>query len=257
VKICLKWAAMICLALLIARPGIASAAELKVLTTGAVKPIIQAMIPAYEQESGNTVALVKETAGGGVKRVEAGETFDVIVDTPSAIKSMIGKGFILSGTSVDLAKVGVGVAVKAGEPKPDISSVDAFKRALLAAHSVTYINPASGGSSGIYLANLFKRLGIAAEIKPKSILSNGGLSAMFLVSGQADIAIQQISELMVVTGVTVVGPLPAAIQNYTVYTGGISAYSERKDAASAFLKLLTSPAAAQLLREKGMEPADR
>jgi molybdate transport system substrate-binding protein len=256
VKICLKWAAMICLALLIARPGIASAAELKVLTTGAVKPIIQAMIPAYEQESGNTVALVKETAGGGVKRVEAGETFDVIVDTPSAIKSMIGKGFILSGTSVDLAKVGVGVAVKAGEPKPDISSVDAFKRALLAAHSVTYINPASGGSSGIYLANLFKRLGIAAEIKPKSILSNGGLSAMFLVSGQADIAIQQISELMLVKGVTVVGPLPAAIQNYTVYTGGISAHSEKKDAASAFLKLLTSPAAAQLLQEKGMEPAD-
>jgi molybdate transport system substrate-binding protein len=169
---------------------------------------------------------------------------------------MIGKGFILSGTSVDLVKVGVGVAVKEGEPKPDISSVDAFKRALLAAHSVTYIDPASGGSCGIYLANLFKRLGIAAEIKPKSILSNGGLSAMFLVSGQADIAIQQISELMLVKGVTVVGPLPAAIQNYTVYTGGISAHSEKKDAASAFLKLLTSPAAAQLLQEKGMEPAD-
>jgi molybdate transport system substrate-binding protein len=175
---------------------------------------------------------------------------------PSAIKSMIGKGFILSGTSVDLVKVGVGVAVKEGEPKPDISSVDAFKRALLAAHSVTYIDPASGGSCGIYLANLFKRLGIAAEIKPKSILSNGGLSAMFLVSGQADIAIQQISELMLVKGVTVVGPLPAAIQNYTVYTGGISAHSEKKDAASAFLKLLSSPAAAQLLQEKGMEPAD-
>jgi molybdate transport system substrate-binding protein len=256
VKICLKWAAVICLALLIARPGIASAAELKVLTTGAIKPIIQAMIPAYEQESGNTVALFKETAGGVVKRVEAGETFDVIVDTPSTIKSMIGKGFILSGTSVDLVKVGIGVAVKEGRPKPDISSVDAFKRALLAAHSVTYIDPASGGSSGIYLENLFKRLGIAAEIKPKSVLSNGGLSAMFLVSGQADIAIQQISELMVVKGVTVVGPLPAAIQNYTVYTGGISAYSGKKDAASAFLKLLASPAAAQLLRKKGMEPAD-
>jgi molybdate transport system substrate-binding protein len=256
VKIRLKWVAMICLALLIARPEIANAAELKVLTTGAIKPIIQAMIPHYEQESGNTVALVNDTAGGVVKRVEAGETFDVIVAPPSAIKSMIGKGFILSGTNIDLVKVGIGVAVKEGEPKPDISSVDAFKRALLAAHSVTYIDPASGGSSGIYLANLFKRLGIAAEIKPKSILSNGGLSAMFLVSGQAEIAIQQISELMLVKGVTVVGPLPAAIQNYTIYTGSIGAHSEKKAAASAFLKLLTSPAAVQLLQEKGMQPAN-
>jgi molybdate transport system substrate-binding protein len=256
VKICLKWAAMICLALLIARPGIASAAELKVLTTGAIKPVIQAMIPAYEQESGNTVALVKETAGGVLKRVKAGDTFDVIVDTPSAIKSMMGKGFILSGTNVDLAKVGVGVAVKEGEPEPDISSVDAFKRALLAAHSVAYLDPASGSSSGVYLTKLFKRLGIAAEIKQKSVLSNGGLSAKFLVSGQAEIAIQQISELMLVKGITVVGPLPAVIQNYTVYTGGIGAHSEKKDAASAFLKLLTSPAAAQLLQEKGLERAD-
>jgi molybdate transport system substrate-binding protein len=255
-KIYLKWAAMICLALLIAWPGIASAAELKVLTTGAIKPIIEAMIPAYEQESGNTVALVNDTAGDVLKRVEAGETFDVIVATPSAIKTMIGKGFILSGTSVDLAKVGIGVAVREGAPKPDISSVDAFKRALLAAHSVTYIDPTSGGSSGIYLKKLFKRLGIATEIKTKSVLSNGGLSAMFLVSGQAEIAIQQISELMLVKGVTVVGPLPAAIQNYTVYSSGVGAHSENKDAASAFLKLLTSATAAQLLQEKGMEPAD-
>jgi molybdate transport system substrate-binding protein len=226
-----------------------------VLTTGAIKPILQAMLPAYEQQSGNSVTVFKDTAGGVLKRVAAGENFDVILAPPSVITVLIGKGKVLPGSKIDLIKVGVGVAVKAGAPEPDISSVDAFKQALLAAHHVTYIDPASGGSSGIYLAKLFQKLGIAADIKSKSVLSEGGLSATYLVSGQADIAIQQISELMLVKGVIVVGPLPAAIQNYTVYSGGIGAHTQKQAAANALLKLLAGPAAAQLLQEKGMEPA--
>jgi molybdate transport system substrate-binding protein len=145
--------------------------------------------------------------------------------------------------------------VKEGAPKPDIGTVDAFKRALLAAKSVAYIDPASGGSSGIYLVKLFERLGIADQIKPKAKLKQGGLVADLIASGEAELGVHQISEIIPAKGVTLVGPLPPEIQSYTTYAAGIGADARNADGARALVKFMSGPSAIGLLKSKGMEPA--
>ena len=155
------------------------------------------------------------------KRVDGGETFDVLVLSPRGIEDYIKGGKIAAGSNARLAKVGVGVMVKEGAPKPDVSSVEAFKQALLKAKSVGYIDPASGGSSGIYVAGLLDKLGIADQVKPKAKLKQGGHVSDLVKSGEAEIGIHQISEIVSEQGVTLVGPLPAEIQNYTVYAVGL------------------------------------
>jgi molybdate transport system substrate-binding protein len=143
--------------------------------------------------------------------------------------------------------------VKEGAPVPDIGSVDAFKRALLAAKSVAYIDPASGGSSGIYLSGLFDKLGIAADIKPKAKLKQGGYVAELIANGEAELGLHQISEILPVKGVKLVGPLPAEIQNYTTYAAGVGTEAKQPEAAHAMLKLLTGAAADGVLKARGME----
>jgi molybdate transport system substrate-binding protein len=144
----------------------ALAAEVKVLTTGAFKPVVMALVPAFEQQSGDTVVVANDTAGALARRIEGGEGFDLVVLTPAALADLNAKGKVAAGTAAPLARVGIGVAVKDGAPHPDIGSVDAFKRALLEAPSVAMIDPAAGGSSGIYLVQLFERLGIVDTVKP-------------------------------------------------------------------------------------------
>jgi len=161
----------------------------------------------------------------------------------------------IAGSPVNLARVGIGVVVKEGAPVPNVATVDAFKQALLAAKSVAYIDPASGGSSGIYLANLFEKMGIADQVKPKAKLKQGGYVAELIVSGEAELGIHQISEIVPVKGAHLVGPLPAEIQNYTTYAGGISAAAKEPDAAKALLTFLTSETAAAVLKSRGMEAA--
>src|SRR4029453_17886717 len=152
-------------------------ADIKVLTAGAMKSVVLALQPGFEAASGHRLVVDNDTAGGLLKRIEAGEGFYMAIITPNAIDGVAGKGKVVAGSRVAVAKVGVGVAVKDGAPKPDLSSVDAFKRALLAATTVAYIDPASGGSSGIYVAGLLKKLGIAEEIKPKEGRQAGGYVA--------------------------------------------------------------------------------
>jgi molybdate transport system substrate-binding protein len=230
----------------------ATAAEVKVLTAGAFKQVLVALAPRYEQETGNKVVLENDPVGTLVKRIEGGEAFDLGVLTPAAIKELAAKGkFAAAGTSV--ARVGVGVVVKAGAPVPDISTVDAFKKSLLAARSVAYIDPAAGGSSGIYVAALLDRLGIAAEIKPKAKLKKGGYVADLVASGEAELGLHQISEILAVKGVHQVGPLPAEIQNYTTYAAAVGAQAQHAEAAQALLKRLTGPEAEPVLKERGME----
>ncbi len=154
---------------------------------------------------------------------------------------------------MNVARVGVGVVVKEGAPSPDISNVDAFKRALIAAKSVAYIDPASGGSSGIYLTGLFDKLGIAADIKPKAKLKQGGYVADLIANGEAELGLHQISEILPVKGVKLVGPLPAEIQNYTTYGAAVGTDAKQPDAARALIKLLTGPAAEGVLKARGME----
>jgi molybdate transport system substrate-binding protein len=233
----------------------AGAAEIKVLSAGAFKQVLLALVPDFERQTGHKVVVENDTVGGLAKRIDGGAAFDVAVLTPAAVNELSGKGKLVAGSRADLARVGVGVVVKEGAPKPDIGSVEAFKRALLSAKSVAYIDPAAGGSSGIYVAGLLDKLGIAAEVKPKAKLIHGGAVAEHIANGEAELGIHQISEILPVKGVTLVGPLPTEIQNYTVYAAGLGANAKDADAAKALIKTLTGPAAAEVLKSKGMQPA--
>lgn len=230
----------------------ASAADLKVLTTGAMKPVLLEVVPAFQQDSKQTVTLDNDTAGALVKRIQGGAAFGVVVLTPAGIDELAKAGKVSPG--VELARVGIGVMVKAGAPRPDISTVDALKRTLLAAKSVAYIDPASGGSSGIYLARLWERLGIADALKPKAKLKQGGAVADLIVNGEAEIGFQQASEITASPGVTLIGQLPEEIQNYTVYSGAISTSAQSPPAAAAFVVWLRRPAMAPILQAKGLLP---
>jgi molybdate transport system substrate-binding protein len=236
-------------------PGGARAAEIKVLTAGAFKQVLLAVLPEFEKQTGHKVTVENDTVGALRKRIEGGEAFDVAVLTPAAIDDLSAKGKLAAGTRANLARVGVGVMVKAGAPAPDIGSVEAFKRALLAAKSVAYIDPASGGSSGIYVAGLLEKLGIADQITPKAKLKKGGYVADLIVAGEAELGIHQISEIVPVKEVKLVGPLPGEIQNYTIYAAGLGAAAKDGEAAKALIKALTGPAVADVLKSRGMEAA--
>ena len=231
----------------------AAAAEIKVLTAGAFKPVVMALAPEFTARTGHSLKVDNDTAGALLRRIGNGEVFDVVVLTPAAVAQLTQAGKLAAGSSTPLARVAIGVAVKQGAPAPDIGSVAAFRQALLAARAVAYIDPAAGGSSGIYLAQLFERLGIAAQIASKAVLVPGGLVAQRVVSGEADIALHQISEILAVPGATLVGPIPAEVQNYTVYAGALSTTPQDTPAAQAFLALLASERASAVLKDKGME----
>jgi molybdate transport system substrate-binding protein len=231
----------------------AAAAEVKVLSAGAMKEVVLAVVPEFEKQTGHKVSFANDTVGALRRRIEGGEGFDVTVLTPAAIDDLAKKGKVVAGSRVNLAQVGVGVMVKAGAPAPDIGTVEAFKRALLAAKSVAYIDPASGGSSGIYFTGLLDKLGLAEQVKAKAKLKQGGYVADLIVSGEAELGVHQISEIVPVKGVTLVGPLPPEIQNITVYAGGLSAAAQDSEAAKALIKVLAGPAAEAVLKAKGME----
>jgi molybdate transport system substrate-binding protein len=231
----------------------ATAAEIKVLSAGAYKSVVVAIEPEFEKQSGHKLVIDNDTVGALAKRIEGGEAFDVVIVSPAAVDDLIKKGKVAGGTRQVLARVGIGVMVKEGARKPDISTVDAFKKAVLDAKSVAYIDPASGGSSGIYLASLFEKLGIANAVKPKAKLKHGGYVADLITSGEAELGIHQISEILPAKGVTLVGPLPAEIQNYTTYAAGLSAGARDAAAAKALIQALAGSMAAPVLKSKGME----
>lgn len=233
----------------------ARAAEIKVLTAGAFKPVVVALVPAFERETGHRLVVDNDTAGALVKRINGGEAFDVAVITPAAIEQLGRAGRVVPGSAARLARVAIGVAVRQGAAAPDIRTMAAFERALLDARRVAYIDPAAGGSSGIYLSQLFERMGIAQAIRAKATLVPGGLVAERVVSGEADLALHQISEILAVPGATLVGPIPAEVQNYTVYAGAIAAGARDAGAAARFLAHLAGDRAKAVLSEKGMEPA--
>ena len=235
--------------------ALADAAEIKVLTAGAFKQVVVALVPDFEKQTGHKVTVDNGTAGALRKRIAGGEAFDVAVITPAVVDELIGQGKISAGSRINLASVGVGVVVKEGAPKPDVSTVDKFKQALLAAKTVAYIDPASGGSSGIYIDKLLAKLGIADQVRAKAKLKKGGHVADLIVSGEAELGLHQISEIVPVKGAALVGPLPKEIQNTTTYAAGLSAAPKDSDAAKALIKMLSSPAAAAMLKSKGMEPA--
>jgi molybdate transport system substrate-binding protein len=243
-------------ALTLVMSQLAEATELKVISGGAFKQVLTALAAQYEKESGNTLAITYQTVGQHVALIRDGkEDFDVAVLTPEAIDALAKEGKIVPGTRADIAKTGVGVVVKKGAPLPDIATVEAFKQTLLAAKSVAYIDPKAGGSSGIYVAKLLEQLGIAAQVNAKAVLVQGGAVADHIADGEAEIGIHQISEILPVAGTTLVGPLPAAIQNFTVYSAGVGAAAQNSEAARALVKFLSGPHALPIIEAKGMEPA--
>ncbi len=230
-----------------------AAADIKVLSAGAMKAVVIALAPEFEKQSGHTLTIDSATAGGLQKRIADGEKFDVAIITPQVMATLAESGKIASQSISNIAKVGIGVAVKSGAAKPDISTVAAFKSALLASKGVAYIDPKAGGSSGIYFDKLLDTLGIATDVRGKAKLKQGGYVAEAVANGEADIAVHQISEILPVGGVTLVGPLPAEIQNYTTYTAGMGAAAADTSAATALLVYLRSDATKAVLKAKGLD----
>lgn len=241
---------------LLATTLLGQAAELKVLTAGAFKPVLLALKPDFEARTGHRLVVDNDTAGGLQRRIASGESFDVVISSPASLKPLQATHLSAQSPPLAVARVAIGVAVPAGAPLPDISSTEAFRKLLQQARRIALIDPASGGSSGIYLNQLFERWGIAEQIRAKAVLVSGGLVAQKLVDGSADVAIHQISEILAVPQAVLVGPLPAEIQNYTHYAAAISAQTTQAQAAQALLAALQAPQAQQVLKTKGMEQSD-
>jgi len=231
----------------------ARAAEIKLLSASALHPVIDAVIPDFEKSSGHKITVTYGTAGAVADRVQKGEAADIVISSVPMIDRLQAEGKVVTGDRVIIAKVGVGAFVRKGAAKPDISSVEAFKRSMLAARSITYPNPAGGGASGIYVASLLERLGIAAEMKPKTTPATLETLYASVASGDVEIGFNQVSEILAQPTVELAGPLPPAIQNYTQFAPGIVTGNSQTEAARALVTFLSSPAAQTVLKAKGFE----
>jgi molybdate transport system substrate-binding protein len=232
----------------------AAAAELKVLTTPALHAVWDELAPKFEA-TGHKLTMVYAPSGAIAKRIAEGEAADLIVSTTSGVDGLIKDGKVIAGTGTLIASSGIGVAVLKGAPKPDISTPDAFKKALLTAKAVAYTDPASGGASGAHFAKVLERLGIAAAVNAKAKLGRGIPVATFLTKGEADLAVQQVPELMVVEGVEIVGPLPGDLQSVTPFAAGVPVAAKDAEAAKTLIRFLQTPEAAAVIKAKGLDPA--
>jgi molybdate transport system substrate-binding protein len=225
--------------------------ELRVFASNSIRAVIAELVPQFERASGHSVALSYDPAKVMLARIKSGETADLIITGSGAIDALVREGRVLPGSRRTLARCRVGVAVRAGMPKPDIGTVESLKRALLAAKSVAYTQE---GASGMHFSGVIERVGIAREVQAKAVRQPGGLIGELVAAGKAEIAIQQIPELMAVPGIELVGPLPAEIQLTTVTSAGIFSGTKQAEAAQSFIDFLVSPAAARVMRAKGLEP---
>jgi molybdate transport system substrate-binding protein len=234
----------------------ASAAEVRVMISGGLTAAFTALVPEYERQTGNKVLVAYGPSMGTTvnaipMRLERGEPADVLIMVGYALGDLAKNGKVIPDSRVDIVKSGIGVAVKAGAPKPDISSADALKRALLAAKSVAY----SDSASGVYVSSeMFKKLGIENEMKDKAKMIPATPVGEIVAHGDAEIGFQQISELNPVKGIDIVGPLPADLQKITVFSAGIATASKEPEAGRALIKFLTSKDASAEIVKSGLEP---
>lgn len=240
----------------------AIAADITVLSAGAMRSVLQELVTPFEGGTGNHVAFTFGTAGDVERRLEAGEVFDVAVATKPRLQKLEATGTIVPGSVVVAGRSPLALAVHAGATKPDISSVDAFKQAMLAAKSIAYTDPASGGTSGIHMAQVMRDLGIADDIKAKTKLISGKPGSPpavgeAIAKGEAEVGLQPISELTNVPGIDIVGPIPEPLQTPDLtYAAGLPAKGGNREASTALIKLLVSPAGEAVVKSKGLVPGD-
>jgi molybdate transport system substrate-binding protein len=239
---------------LMAMTGSATAAEIKALISTAVESAMEELVPQFERASGHALRIGYGPSGGVARRLAGGEAADLIILADSGLDELIKQGMVVPGRT-DFARTGIGVAVRKGAPKPDISTPDALRRALLNAQAVAHTAPAGGGITAMHLLRMFEKLGIAQEVAAKTKLAAGGPNgrvSTIVETGEADIGLQQISELMSNPGVDVVGLLPAELQQITIYSAGVTANATQADAAKAFIRFISAPAAAPAFTGKGL-----
>src|SRR3981189_2571281 len=222
----------------------APAAEITVLTGQGVVSAVRDLAPAFERASGHKVIISYELGAALMNKINSDAPLGIVTHYPDAVDDLAKKGKVLPGTRAVFARAGIGVAVKAGAPKPDIGSTEAFKRAMLAAKSVAY---SRAGASGLYTAKLMERLGIADAMAPKTKLVDGVPVAEVVAKGEAEIGMQQINVILPVAGVDYVGPLPPELQDYVVFAAGVLAVSKEPDAAKALVRFMSAPEAAPLI----------
>ena len=257
-------AARIGFALLLVQGLAVEAAEVKVIAGVAMSAVWKELGPQFERATGHKLVIWYENAGTIRRRIESGEAFDLAVFGKTLLDEYTKQGKIAADTRTEIARVGMGVGARAGAPQPDISSVDAFKRALLNAKSVTY-NPEGG--PGIHLAGVFERLGIAEQMKdknewlertrktPQRSGQSAGRVVQAVADGKAELGFSFTNELLSVRGVELVGPFPPELQRYNLFTAGVATAAEQPEAAKALIKFLRSPAAVAVIKAKGLEPA--
>lgn len=239
----------------IAACAAAPAAEIMVLTTLNIRPALDDLVGPFEQATGDRVTLDSKPAAPSIARIEAGAAGDVVIHARPTLDMLLQHGKIRPGSIVDISHASIGVVVRAGAPKPDIATDAALKRALLAAPSIAYPDPAQGSLGGNYLAALFEGWGIAAELKPKTRLAGGGAPAAEMVAaGEAALGLNQIAEFLPVKGIEFVSPLPPALTGKVVMAAAILPGARAPEAAAAWIAFLASPTAAKALRAHGMEP---
>jgi molybdate transport system substrate-binding protein len=238
---------------IVTRPAMAD--ELKLLTPGAVLSSLKELVPAFEQASGHRVQVTLSPALAVADRVKNDEAFDIVITGKSSAEALEKLGKLSTGSVTVISRVGVGVFVRRGDPKPDVSSADAFKRALLHAKVIVYSDPALGGSASNYVHELIAKLDTTGEIKPKIKLAVEYRSiANTVAAGGVDLALNQVAEIVADARLELVGPLPAPYQRYTNYAAGVIATSRSQDASRQFIAFMATPEAAAIMRRRGFEP---
>jgi molybdate transport system substrate-binding protein len=245
----MKTALSIAAALLLS--SAAGAAEIKVLSTQATEEAYKELVPQFEKASGHKVTTIFTGTLGVMKRLSDGESYDLLIMSRQSIDELAQSGKVVAGSRTDIAKSGVGVAVGKGKPKPDIRTVDALKKTLLAAKSIGY----STGPSGVYVITMFQKLGIADEIKSKlKQTPTGVFVGSIIAGGEAEIGFQQVSELSFFPGIDYVGPIPAEVQLITIFSAGIPTGTKQADVAKALVSFVTAPAAAAVFKKHALDP---
>ena len=229
--------------------------DVKVMSSGGLKAVLGALAAGFERASRHRLALVFAPPAAVKRRVEDGEAADVVVLAANLIDDLIRQGRLAGETRIAVASSGMGVAVRKGAPKPDIGTTEAFRRALLGAQSIVFSDPAGGGASGVHFRKVIERLGIADAVMAKARLNSGSFNAELVARGEAELAIQQVSEILPVEGAELVGPLPPELQLTTRFAAAIGATAPEPAAARELLAFLASPEATSVIKANGMEPA--